>query len=112
MAIAAIIVRDGNFFELTAITGAVDAFEIFQTSNAYSEGIKVKRIEFQAGSNNDSIVIREAATDGATIATLASADVEVVDRVYFEDGGQFMKPHVDFADSTLNAGHKLIFEIE
>jgi len=111
MAIAATIVRGGNFFELTAITGAVDAFEIFQDSNAF-KGRKVKRIEFVAGANNDVIVIRENDTDGATITTLSSADVEVVDRTYFEDGGQYMKPHIDFADSTLNAGHKLIFEIE
>ncbi len=106
----ATIVRSGNFFEITSIGADLTAKEIFRKDGAIQE-VKVKRMEFVCGSNNDVCVIKQASGSGATIATLSSADVEVVDRVYFDDDGQWMIPFVDFGDCTLNVGHKLVIEV-
>ncbi len=64
-----------------------------------------------AGSNNDKCVIKHTDENGATISTLASNDVEMVDRVYFDNGGQFMQPFVDFSEGVFSAGHKLLIEV-
>jgi hypothetical protein len=105
------IVKTGNFIEITAIDADVPPEDIFGASGAHPEGNKVKRIEFVAGSNNDVCVLKQLTDAGATIATLSSPDVELVDRVYFDYGGQYMRPMIDLTDSALNTNHKLVIEL-
>ena len=106
----ATIVRSGNFFEITAIAADLKASEIFQDSGAHVDK-KIKRMEFVAGSNNDICVVKFKDASGATITTLASNDVELVDRVYFDHGGQFINPFIDFSEGVFSPGHKLLIEL-
>lgn len=108
----ATIKRGGNFIEITSIAADVSPQDIFGTDDNFPEGKKVKRIEFVAGANNDICVIRQDDRDDPIITTLASPDVEMVDRTYFDDDGQYMWPYIDFSESTLTAGHKVIFELD
>ena len=101
--------RSGNFFEITGITADVDSKEIFQDSDLNVK--KVKRIEFIVGNANDILVVKEANDAGPEITRLGSTSTIESDRTYFE-GGQYMKPFIDFGDCTLNAGHKVIIELE
>lgn len=103
------IVRDGNFFDVSAITEDVFAHQIFGDDNAHPEGKKVTRLEFVAGANDDIIVIKQGDENGSIITTLSSPDVEIVDRAYFY-GGQYMRPFIDFDLCTLGGGHRLIVE--
>ena len=104
----ATILQTGHFITITAIAADVLPAAIFKGN----EDRLVKRIEFVAGAGNDICVIKQKTDAGATIATLATPDVEIIDRVYFEDGGQFMSPMIDISDCTLNAGHKLVIELK
>ena len=101
--------RSSNFFEITSIAADVDSKEIFQDSDLNVK--KVKRIEFIVGNANDILVVKEANDAGPEITRLGSTSTIESDRCYFE-GGQYMKPFIDFGDCTLNAGHKVIIELE
>ncbi len=105
----ATILRSGNFFDVSAIAADVNSWEIFRHKTPAI--VKIKRIEFIAGAIGDFIVIKEASASGPEICRLGSAIVAEPDRCYFE-GGQYMQPFIDFGDCTLNAGHKVIFELE
>jgi len=100
-------VQTGNFIELTVIAADVEPSDIFTNDQEH----KIKRIEFVAGANNDILVVKQGSATGATIVTLATPDVEIVDRVFFDDGGQWMLPYIDFSDCTLTADHKVVIEL-
>ena len=106
----ATIVRSGNFFEITGIAADLKSSEIFRDSGAHVDK-KIKRMEFVAGAKNDVCVVKFKDASGATITTLASNDVELTDRVYFNEGGQYMLPFVDFSEGVFSAGHKLLIEL-
>ena len=102
----ATVTRTGNFVNISAIAADVSMQDIFQTAN----DVKVKRMEFIVGSANDVIVIKNGSDSSAEICRLGSASAAEADRIYFQ-GGQLMKPFIDFSACTLNAGHKLIIEL-
>ena len=102
-------VRSGNFFEVSAIAADVNSWEIFRHKTPSI--VKVKRIEFIVGNANDVLVVKQTNESGAIICKLGSSAAAESDRCYFY-GGQYMEPFIDFSDCTLNAGHKVIFELE
>ena len=103
------IVRSGNFFDVSVITEDVFSWQIFRHQTPPI--VKVKRIEFIVGAADNIMVIRQTNGSGPEITRLGSAEAAESDRCYFE-GGQYMEPFIDFGDCTLNAGHKVIFELE
>uniref|UniRef100_A0A6M3K7N0 Uncharacterized protein n=1 Tax=viral metagenome TaxID=1070528 RepID=A0A6M3K7N0_9ZZZZ len=103
------IVRSGNFIEVSVITEDVFSWQIFRHKTPPI--VKVKRIEFIVGAANNVMVIKQSVETGPEITRLGSAAAAESDRCYFE-GGQYMEPFIDFGDCTLNAGHKVIFELE
>ena len=111
------VTRSGNFFSIVGIQENWTAEEIFQVSGLFVD-IKIKRIELSGGADAKSstslVVIRQGGTSGVRICTLSTASPFITDRVYFKDGGQYMKPFLDYPDSHLPftiIGHKLIFEV-
>ena len=103
------IVRSGNFFDVSVITEDVFSWQIFRHQTPPK--VKVKRIEFIVGNADDVMVIKEGGATGSEITRLGSAAAAESDRCYFE-GGQYMEPFIDFGECILNAGHKVIFELE
>lgn len=102
--------RGGNFIEVSVVTEDVPPQLIFGVTIP-SEGVKIKRIEFLAGANDDVCVIKETRDDEPRITTLSTPDVEIVDRTYFDDDGQYMSPYIDIGESILTGTHKIIFEL-
>lgn len=101
------ILKTQNFITITTVTADVPPGDIFKNGDDH----KVKRIEFKGGADDDICVIKNKTDAGATISNMSVGDANVPDRVYFEDGGQFMQPFIDLSASTLSANHVIIIEI-
>ena len=103
------VLKSDNFINVSTITEDAEWYTILNhTTNKVN---KFKRIEFIGGADNDILVVRQNDGSGAEICRLGTPDVERPDRIYFF-GGQYLTPFIDFGDCTLNAGHKVIFELE
>jgi len=111
------VTRDGNFFSIVGIQEDWTPELIFGVDGLFVD-IKIKRIELRGGADakgmKTSVVIREGGTAGPVICTLSTTTPYTPDRCYFDDGGMYMKPFLDYADSLLpftNVEHILIFEV-
>jgi len=99
------IVRNQNFIEITGIAADLRPIDIFKDDFDH----RIKRIELK-GLAYDICVIKHDTDAGPTITTLSCA-AALVDRVYFDKGGQFLKPMIDFSECTFAGAHKLIIEL-
>lgn len=111
------VTRSGNFFSIVGIQEDWTAEEIFKVSGLFVD-IKIKSIELCGGTDFKSIrslvVIRNGDALGPVICTLSTLTPFSIDRVYFRNGGQYMKPFLDYNDSHLPflvTGHTVIFEV-
>ena len=106
----ATVLKTENFIEISSIAADLEAKTILGTDDAHKY-TKIRSITFLPGADNDKCVIKNGSAASAMVTVLASPDVELPAIRYFDDGGQWIKPFVDFSECTLNAGHMLIFEL-
>jgi len=114
MAGAGDVIHDGNFFSISGMSKDYTSEQIFKTNMMVD--IKIKRIELKGGTGGkygttDKIVIKNGDASGPVITVLATPNPATIDRVYFKDGGQFMRPFIDFSEGYFNIGHKVVFEV-
>lgn len=101
---ATVKLSNGNIIAITAID--VD-WTWTTTFPEMVEGIHVASIIFTPGANNDKLLMLDQSDSGGRIfpdAALPDKAPLVVD--YPE--GTWIKPHIDFDNSTLNAGHSVL----
>lgn len=106
---AQVIIKSGNFISVTGIDKDIPLSMLIPAHTG--DDIRIKRIEFSAATEDDLVVIKNGADDAAVICQLGSPEIPAPDRVYFDDGGQYMQPFVDLSACTLIAAHILIFEL-
>lgn len=102
----ATILKTDNFINISAIAADVELQDIFKDNQEH----KIKRIEFASNTDNDICVVKQGMATGAIITTL-NTDTKGVDRIIFDDDGQFMKPMIDFSAGAFVGTHTLVIEL-
>ena len=105
---AATVVRNGPFVQLTAI----DADWIWTTTFPnHPQGIKVDWIAFKPGATalDKCSIKQDSATGSEIFLSIPAVSLSYGQIVYYS--GALLRPYIDFSDCTFTTGHEVVIKL-